>query len=327
MAKIILHKASISLMLLMICLGSCSGKKDDATSETMKNEDVLHIGTFNADTAFQYVKTQTDFGPRVPNTNAHAQCAVWLYDMLQSRGADVEVQQATLTAFDGTPLKAKNIYARFMPGKEQRVLLLAHWDTRPWADSDADESKHKSPSDGANDGASGVAVLLEVARQLQLASPKIGVDILFVDAEDWGSHSDDESWALGARYFVANPPASYVVPREVILLDMVGGRNARFAREYFSENYASATLSRVWEAASKAGVGQYFPNMRGGAITDDHLEFIKVGVPAIDIIEYNPQSATGFNPVWHTSDDNISNIDSATLRAVGQTLMQYIYGQ
>lgn len=319
------HKLKLLLAVGAVTLIGCSGKSD--TNENRDNTQIksIEVPEFNADSAYSHVKKQTEFGPRVPNTEAHEKCSSWLFAKLMAYGWQVEQQEATLKAFDGTPLKSKNIYGRLNPTKNDRILLMAHYDTRPWADSDPDENKRKEPSDGANDGASGVGVLLEVARVLQNSNPDLGVDILFVDAEDWGNHDDEDSWALGANYFVNNPPKSFTPPREVVLLDMVGGKNARFAREYFSQSYAPSTVERVWNAAAAAGFSEYFPNTMGGGVTDDHLQFIRAGIPAIDIIEYNQESTTGFNPVWHTSADNMQNIDKRTLKAVGQTLLQYIY--
>lgn len=329
MAKIARKVCALPALSLIVLTGafgnSCGNPGSRAGAAEITEDTAVAVGNFDADSAFAYVKKQVEFGPRVPNTDSHARCSEWLSSELEKRGGSVEVQRASLRAFDGTMLDARNIYARFNPEAQDRVLLMAHWDTRPWADSDPDEQLRRKPSDGANDGASGVGVLLEIARQLSMKTPSIGVDILFVDAEDWGAHDNDESWALGAQYFVSTPPSSYTTPREVVLLDMVGGRDARFAREYFSQSYAPSTVQRVWGAAAKAGYSQYFVDIAGGGVTDDHVQFIKANIPAIDIIEYDSESGTGFNPVWHTSADNLDNISSATLKAVGQTLMYYIY--
>ena len=264
------------------------------------------------------------FGPRVPNTEAHRRCGEWLASELRRRGADVTEQRSDLTAFDGTVLKAVNILGRFNTESPDRLLLLAHWDCRPWADQDPNPDNRKKPVDGANDGASGVGVLLEIARQLSEKAPGKGVDILFVDAEDWGTEGSEDSWALGARYFMEHPPVEGYLPDEAILLDMVGGKGAVFCREYFSEQAAPRLAQSLWGIAASRGYGDLFLNKLGGAVTDDHVQLIEKGVPAVDIIEYHPEQESGFNPHWHTVSDNMENIDRATLKAVGETVMQYL---
>lgn len=310
-----------SLLTLSACRTSGASGADSAATST------ADIPEFNADSAFSYVKHQTDLGPRVPNTDAHRQASAWLVAQLKKRGAEVVEQKVTLSAFDGTKLNAVNIMGRFQPEKTDRVLLLAHYDCRPWADQDPDPSRRRQPVDGANDGASGVGVLLELARQLQLhplPEDVPGIDILFVDAEDWGSENVDDSWALGANYFADNPIVPGYAPAYAILLDMVGSGDATFYKEYFSEQSAPWLNSAIWTAAATAGYGHKFLPQVGGAITDDHRPLIERGIPAIDIIDYrrNPE---GFDPVWHTTADVIENISPQTLKAVGQTLLQFLY--
>lgn len=313
-------------MLILIWGSACgSVAKDNMESKEVSETSALNVPEFSADSALFYLKHQCAFGPRVPNTDSHVKCGEWLTSELKRHGAEVYVQKADLNAFDGTILHASNIIGEYNPEISERLLLLAHWDSRPWADSDSDIGKHNIPVDGANDGASGVAVLLEIARQLGENNPGKGIDILFVDAEDWGTEGDDSSWALGARYFVQNPYKRGYSPRAVILLDMVGGKDACFHREYFSIDAAPNLVNAVWSAARNVGFANRFSDEIGGAVVDDHVEFIKAGIPAIDIIEYNSMSGTGFNPTWHTVDDTPENIDPETLRVVGQTLLYYIY--
>lgn len=219
-------------------------------------------------------------------------------------------------------LNARNIFGQYNPEATDRTLLLAHYDCRPWADEDPDPANHGKPVEGANDSASGVAVLLEIARQLNLNNPQKGIDILFVDAEDWGEEGDDDSWAMGTRYFANNPIIPGYSPSKAILLDMVGGKDAKFPVEYFSQQNAPELVNELWSTAALMGHGSRFPKKYGSAVTDDHVELIKAGIPAIDIIEYNPQS--GFNPHWHTISDTIDNIDKNTLAAVGQTLLLWV---
>lgn len=320
---------SVSAIAFFIALSACASSSGNrADSAVAEAGESVALPEFSQDSAFAFVRQQVDFGPRVPNTEAHRKTSRWLASRLAEYGAEVVPQNVTLTAFDGTPLKATNIFAQFNPDKQRRVLLLAHYDCRPWADKDPDPAKRSTPVDGANDGASGVGVLLELARVIKdnpLPDYAPGVDILFVDAEDWGSDNVEDSWALGANYFVNNPPLEGYSPDCVILLDMVGSHDAVFYKEYFSQMAAPELNAAVWAAAAAAGYSDLFRHEIGGAVTDDHRPFIDRGIPAIDIIDYrkNPE---GFDPVWHTTSDDMHNISPRTLKAVGQTLIQYLYG-
>lgn len=311
----------MTIITTALMLAACGGNKG-ATEATaaLPVEEVAKV-TFNADSAYSYVAKQVAFGPRVPNTEAHRQCGDWLASELRRHGADVIEQKATLKAFDGTSLNARNIFGCINPDVKKRVLLLAHWDCRPWADADPNPANRKTPVDGANDGASGVGVILEIARQLNLAKSDLGIDFLFVDAEDWGNDGNEESWALGTRYFVENLPIEGYAPDYAILLDMVGGKDATFYREYFSEQAAPDVAAKVWSAAGALGYGDRFFNRVGTAVMDDHVQLITHGIPAIDIIEYHPEAESGFNPRWHTVNDNMEGIDPATLEAVGKTVI------
>lgn len=284
----------------------------------------ITVPEFSADSAFANVAAQVGFGPRIGGSAAHEACGEWLAAELKRHGADtVVLQQAVLDGFG--PMT--NIRATFNRRAPKRVLLLAHWDSRPTADEDSDPANHTTPIDGANDGASGVGVLMELARLLGKQAPEIGVDILFVDAEDAGTSGDDTSWARGAQYFADNLPygISEPMPIYAVLLDMVGGRDARFHRELFSEANARALNSRVWNLAKKIGLESRFPDATGGAVTDDHLPLLRVGIPTIDIIETaNPQTGS-FNPTWHTLADNLENIDPQTLGDTGKLITTLIY--
>lgn len=309
-------------MATALILGGCGSKKVSADT-SVPDTPTVEV-TFDADSAYSYVARQVAFGPRVPNTIAHRQCGEWLSAELKKRGLKVIEQPAELKAFDGTKLNALNIFGQFNPDKEDRMLLLAHWDCRPWADQDPNPANRKTPIDGANDGASGVGVILEIARQLSLLKPDKGVDVLFVDAEDWGTEGDEQSWAMGARYFMEHLPIENYAPREAILLDMVGGKDAVFCREYFSEQAAPRLAQSLWGIAESLGHGAMFLNRFGGAVTDDHVQLISHGIPTVDIIEYHPEDEVGFDPNWHTLNDNLDGIDPATLQAVGETVLTYI---
>ena len=281
---------------------------------------------FSADSAFANVAAQVAFGPRTGGSAAHEACGRWLASELQRHGADtIVLQQAELNGFG--PMT--NIRATFNQTAPRRILLLAHWDSRPTADEDPDPANHSKPIDGANDGASGVGVLLELARLLGRQPAAVGVDILFVDAEDAGTAGDDTSWARGAQYFADNLPygPNEPMPTYGILLDMVGGRGARFHRELFSEVNARALNSRVWNLAQQLGLANRFPDANGGAVTDDHLPLLRAGIPTIDIIETaNPQTGS-FNPTWHTLADNLENIDPQTLGDTGKLITTLIYSE
>ncbi|MFV0471070.1 MAG: M28 family peptidase [Paludibacteraceae bacterium] len=312
------------LTLLFLSCGN-SKKKAIAENDAKKNS----IPLFIADSAYQYIKKQVDFGPRVPNTPQHVACGNYLEQKLNDFGAKVYTQHLDATAFDGTILKAKNIIGSYNISATSRILLFAHWDTRPWADNDPDKSNHTTPILGANDGASGVGVLMEIARNLGRQSPNIGIDIAFFDAEDYGSTaSNDNSWCLGTQYWAKNPHVQGYNARYGILLDMVGATKAVFYREQISDYYAKHVVDNVWSQAAALGFGQYFINEAGNGVTDDHL-FVNTirGIPSIDIIQFDRNTSTGFGSYWHTTNDTMENIDKNTLQAVGTTLMQVIYNE
>lgn len=289
---------------------------------------------FDADSAYSFTAAQCDFGPRTMNSEAHEKCGEWIIGKFRSYGLTVTTQKADLKGYDGTILKSTNIIASYNPDASTRILICAHWDSRPWADNDPDSLNHKTPVMAANDGASGVAVMLELARLVSKDSTlSIGVDFVCFDAEDWGvptweeSIEDSEgSWALGSKHFADNLPEGYEA-RYGILLDMVGGEGAKFYREGLSSQFAKTIVDKVWSAAKAAGYGSYFPDDEGGYVTDDHVPLNKTAnIPTIDIIPYYPQCPqSSFGMTWHTTDDTMEHIDRNTLKAVGQTLIQIIY--
>ncbi len=319
------NKYLIALAASLLAIAGCSSKTQQSSQKSDDNGTEQIV--FDSDSAYSFVGRQCAFGERVPNTEAHRQCGDWLAAKLRSYGAKVTEQSADLKAFDGTVLHARNIVGEFYPEKQKRVLLLAHWDARPWADHDPNPDNHTKPVMAANDGASGVGVILEFARLLQSHEPTVGIDVLFVDAEDWGnSDGDDEkSWALGAQYWVAHPHREgYKKPDYGILLDMVGDGNARFLVEYMSSCYAPDLVERIWNVANHLGYGKYFVKSIGGGVTDDHIFINGAGIPCVDIIDQRIDSETGFCPQWHTVDDTMDHIDRTTLKAVGQTLVSLL---
>ncbi len=317
-----------TVMAALTLLLSCgAGKKTASTQESQQdgaNEPIANSKStlFCPDSAYAYVEKQVAFGPRVPGSEAHRLCGDWLTATLKGFGADVIEQTATLTTFDGTRIPMRNIFSRINPDADKRILLLSHWDSRPWADHDPDPAKQTRPVDGANDGASGVGVLLELARTFAKTDGDTGIDILLCDAEDWGEESNDESWALGARHFANNLPIQGYTPSAAILLDMVGAPDATFMREYFSQLSNPALADEIWSIAKSLGHGEMFVNRMGSAVNDDHVELIKAGIPAIDIIDY--RDGTGFFSGWHTTADNMDAISKETLGTVGNVLETYI---
>ena len=315
---------------------SNSNKNVNDLTETEEEEKVSPVGPdFNADSAYAFTQAQCDFGPRDMNSKGHEECGAWIVAKFKGYGCKVTTQEADLKGYDGTTLKSTNIMAQYNPGATTRILLCAHWDSRPWADNDPDSANWHKPILAANDAASGVAVMLEIARLLQKnALPSgFGVDFVCFVAEDWGTpqweanqDASGDSWALGAQHFAANLPQGYEA-RYGILLDMVGGMNAKFYKEGISNQYAPEIVKKVWRAARQAGFGSYFPRQEGGMITDDHIPLNqKAGIPTIDIIPYYPDcQQSSFGPTWHTLADNMDNIDRNTLKAVGQTVIQVLF--
>lgn len=287
--------------------------------------------SFDADSAYSYVANQVAFGPRVPNTPAHEACSGYLAAELERHGAKVYVQEAILAAYNGDKLQAKNIIGVFNPENKKRILLFAHWDSRPYSDQDADEANNHKPIDGADDGASGVGVLLEIARQIGSFPIDRGIDILFFDAEDYGTPEfvheyKSNTWCLGSQFWAKNPHVPDYKADFGILLDMVGHKEATFYKEAASLYHAAPVVERVWSTARNLGYGKYFINAKGGGVTDDHLYVISGrNIPCIDIINLKPDALHGFGAHWHTQNDTMDNIDKNVLKAVGQTVLEVVY--
>lgn len=317
---------------LLLIFWSISACTEDPKEEPQKQQKpAVQTPIFNADSAYSFIQAQVDFGPRVPNTEAHAACAEFLSQKLKDYGAEVIVQEATVTAFDGTPLQMKNIIGQFKPENKRRILLYAHWDTRPFADKDS--TRINEPIDGANDGGSGVGVLLEVARQLNIQQPDHGIDIIFFDTEDYGApewQEDDGNyldWCLGSQYWANNKHVRNYRAKYGILLDMVGAKNAVFNKEGTSMALAPNVVRKVWNTGQKLGYGEYFKNDVTPQTIDDNLFVSQIGgIPSANIVHYHTQVLPmGYGAFHHTHKDNMSIIDTATLKAVGQTVLEVIY--
>ena len=316
---------------IVSCSGGQSGKSKVINQEPLQS---FVVPDFNADSAYHFIATQVAFGPRVPNTTEHIACANYLISKLENFGAEVIVQETKLRAFDNSILNIFNIIGQFQSEKNDRILLFAHWDTRPFADYDENEKLRDIPIDGANDGASGVGVLLEIARIIQNNPLHLGIDIIFFDAEDYGipDHKNviykEDTWCLGSQYWGKNPHKINYYARFGILLDMVGAYNAQFYKEQYSIYFAKNLVDKIWDTASKIGYSQWFNQNTGGMITDDHVYVYQhLKIPCVNIIQHDPTTDTHFGFYWHTHKDNMENIDKNTLKAVGQTILEVIYGE
>lgn len=322
-------KELFTLAAIFLTLMACK-KETQATSVENKIPLKIEIPDFNADSAYHYTATQVAFGPRVPNTPAHKACGNYLTTELRRFGAQVIEQEAIVQTYDKIPLEAKNIIASFNPEQASRVLLCAHWDSRPFADYDPDPKNHRTAIDGANDGAGACGILLEIARQIGISQPSIGIDIILFDAEDWGAPQFEPTksggWCLGSKYWSENPHIPAYSARYAILLDMVSAKDARFYKELFSMYYAKDIVNKVWNTANSSGYGDYFVDKRGGGIEDDHIPINQIRkIPCIDIIQHDPDSPHGFGHYWHTLKDTMDEVSPETMKAVGQTVMNVIY--
>lgn len=317
----------VVLSLLLLTSWSCkSGDQKQQKQQTVTTELSLEgQNLFNVDSAYEYVAKQLSFGSRVPNTAEHAACAAWLVSHLEQMGLDVQTQKATVKTGAGKDLPITNIIASLNPEATQRILLLAHWDTRPIADQDPTPSLQNKPILGADDGGSGVAVLLELARILKPQNLPYGIDFLLVDAEDMGNSEENDSWCLGSTYWSKNPHKAEYRAVFGILFDMVGARGAKFRWELYSLQSAPHLLSTLWSHAAQLGYGNYFVQAEGGGLIDDHIAIIKNrNIPTIDIVNYDPSRSNGFGEHWHTHGDNLDIIDKATLQAVGETVTTFL---
>ena len=337
MKKIFLVVVACSLI-----VAACDDKKNNSSETIQTDTKLVTAPTFSGDSAYTFIEKQIAIGPRVPNTPAHIRGGDYIVAKLKSYGVEVIEQPFTVKGWDGILVKGRNIIGVINPKAEKRLLFSSHWDSRRFSDNDSLTVNHKKPVPAANDGASGVAVLLEMARVIQQAKekPTVGVDLIFFDAEDWGSGEkavgdkepgypdyDYVGFCLGSRYWAKNPHKPGYTAYYGVLLDMVGAKGATFLKEGYSMQFAPSVAQTIWTTASQLGYSQYFVDKNGGAITDDHLAPNTIAkIPMIDIIHLNALSG-GFFPDWHTAEDDMRNIDPNTLKAVGQTLVQTIYNE
>lgn len=332
-------KCGFALLIFAMIVSGCRNEQKNSETnaqaekpvETMVNNKVPE---FNADSAYFFVAKQVAFGPRIPGTPAQQHCAQWLQSKLQSYGAKVVVQDVMVEVYTGKQVPCKNIIGSFNPEVPKRILLCSHWDTRPW--SDRDKTDNKKAFDGADDGGSGVGILLEIARLLSNQKTAVGIDIAFFDVEDYGPpdwedrrvKEKPEQYCIGTQHWADGPHVPDYRAYYGILLDMVGAKDAQFLQEGLSMQYAPSVVRKIWETARSLGYGNYFIESKAASITDDHAFINSInGTPCIDIINLDKNSETGFAKHWHTQQDNMSIIDKNTLKAVGQTLLQVIYNE
>ena len=331
-------KKLLYLIAIPLLLAGCNEGK------TGGEEYLSPAPAFCEDSAYTYIAEQCAFGPRVMNSVAHDSCGDYIADKFREYGATVYDQYADAELYDGTPIKMRNIVAAFNPDAPTRIIISGHWDSRPWADRDADDAKHRTPIDGANDGGSSVGVMIEIARQLKNDAdtkgdsalfrlhPDMGIDLICWDAEDCGTptfapetEGSENTWCLGSQYWAGVRHKEGYTAKYAINLDMVGGNNTVFYREGYSMNYAPTIVDKVWAAAHRIGYGQYFPyDGSTGYAIDDHLQVNRGGIPCIDILGTDTTRGS-FPATWHTTNDNIRNINRETLKAVGQTMLEVIW--
>jgi len=335
---LIKRKCLFVLASCLLILSSCDNNSSNLPLVTPKQPEtptIAHITPhdFNSDSAFNFVKAQADMGPRTPGSKAHEQAVNYFENKFKTYGAEVIIQKATVTTFDDKKWISKNVIASFNPENTTRILLCAHWDSRPFCDYDSVKENAKKACPGVNDGASGAGVLLEIARTLAKQKINVGIDIILWDMEDYGAGNADlskealeDDWALGSQYWSKNPHKPGYVAKYGILLDMVGGKNTAFPSEVTSVYYAGAIKEKVWNTAANLGYSNYFID-RKCEVVDDHLYINKwANIPCIDIIGYRV-SENKFFPQHHTIRDDINTIDKNTLKAVGQTVLEVIYNE
>ena len=266
--------------------------------------------------AFEYLQHQMQLGPRIPGSPGHERTGDWILERLRATADTVQVQAFDHVTRQHSSLHLRNFFARFRPAATERVLFLAHWDTRPHADQSANLGQQQLPVPGANDGASGVAVLLGIADALKARAPTIGVDLLFVDGEDFGDFNDSTETLLGARYFAKHLPPGYT-PLFAVLFDMVGDKDLQFLQEGFSMSKAPEVVQRVWQVADQLGYGQVFAPRAGEALTDDHVPLQQAGIHAIDVIDFT-------FPYHHTTEDTIDKVSAQSLQIVGDVAVALV---
>ena len=304
------------LAFVLVCLiAACnSDAKEGSAAQrgaTTAATPAATVTGFDGNAAYNYAKAQFDFGPRVPGTPAAKQAGDWIIRQMRARADTVIVQSFTHTTADGKKLPMRNILARFRPELPERVLYVTHWDSRPVSESSTIEAEKKMPVPGANDGASGVGMFVALGDLLRKAKLDVGVDLLFVDGEDYGQFGPPEVDVLiGSRYFAANLPSPGYKPLYGVVWDMIGDKDLRIPYEMNSFQQAPEVVSRVWQTAAGMGYGNVFVQESGGMITDDHIPLLQSGMRVIDVIDLE-------YPPHHTQQDTMDKISAKSLAMVG----------
>lgn len=319
------------LSLSVFFVSGCGEKSLESSGRFDLRNQSAPVPAFSADSAYAFIQSQVDFGPRNPGSEGHQLARAWLLSKMRSYAGrnNVFAQNFDFVGYNNAEYRMTNIISAFNTSSTTRILLAAHWDTRPRAEEDRNPARRNEPILGADDGGSGVGVLLELARIFEANPPPVGVDIIFFDGEDYGHSSDLSNYFLGARHWAANPPVPGYSPRFGILLDMVGAHDATFLREGYSLRFAPALVENVWSVAAELGYERFFVNRRGGLVADDHLIVnTEAGIPMINIINYSSDGrSVRFVPHWHTHDDTMDVISTETLQAVGNLMVEIIYNR
>ena len=311
--------------IIMLILSSCTEKVHEVSKPLYELKTNNTIPKFDSENAYQQVKAQTDFGPRNPGSAGHKRALVYLQNELGKYADEIKLQSFTYSGYDDEKLELTNIIGKFNPNAKKRIMFCAHWDTRPRAEKDEDPSKRNLPIIGANDGGSGVGVLLEIARLLKNQKVNYGVDIIFFDGEDYGKESDLNYFCLGAKYYSATLTGDF--PVFSILLDLVGDKEANFKMEGNSLKYAPEVVKMIWGIAGKINATMFSPS-EGSSIYDDHIPLNQAGLKSVDVIDAELVGAD--TPIkrrnyWHSHKDTMDNIGKNALQQVGDVMINLIY--
>lgn len=330
-------KKYLSALIIAILFAGChSGKTPPTPATSAIDYTQVAIPTFNADSAYQFVADQVAFGYRTPGSTGQARCAAYLVSQMRRWADTVIVQEFSTRLWTGAEVRGKNIIASIEAAPEvenpKRILLGAHWDSRLWADHDPDQANHHKPIDGANDGASGVGVLMEMARGISAKRPGVAIDIIFFDIEDQGcadwatdEQYEEDSWCKGSQYWSQHPHTPYYTAAYGVLLDMVGTQQPRYTKEQVSRQFAPNVLDKMWMCAASLGHDKIFENTQTDPILDDHYYVNTLAkIPMIDIVQNN--LGQSFFQHWHTIGDNMEHVDRQSLRICGEVILKTIYG-
>ena len=322
-------KRLIFIAACLLVLAGCKHKQPAAPATPGVDYTQVAIPAFSADSAYRYTADQLAFGNRIPGSKGWRQCADYLAEQMGRWCDTVILQDFHTTLWDGTTVPGRNIIASLNPLAPKRILLAAHWDSRSWADHDPDPDRQHNPVPGANDGASGVATLMEMARTMSTMPPSVGVDFIFFDVEDqgvadWSEAYDEHSWCKGSQHWASNRHTPFYTAVYGVLFDMIGTPEPRFTKEYISRQYAPGLVDKLWQCAAALGYGHIFVNQNTDPILDDHLYVNQnASIPMVDIVQNSPH--TSFFTHWHTTPDDLQSVNADALRIVATVTMKTLY--